>query len=371
MSSGNGQLREVARYSLEYALRNQLDAGSPLPDVSRTAGALRGWLGEGPIQDPTGAYCAWIDAGTDERAFAYPEITGYALTFLAGRRDASDAEMDRGRKAAEWLLERADQRDFPPRPDWDDQSTYSFDLAMVSTGLIAFGRRTSNEPCRESGIELASKLRDMALSPGGLQPVAIDRGVSRKAWSTDGRTHLLKATQCLLLADREGLPDARRAAARLVHDSATLQQANGAFRTGPEERVTMIHPHLYGVEGLWVWASAVGDTSAWKRAVLGVQWAFRQQLPNGGIPRSASGGAEQSDTTAQAVRMAVALGIEPPGLDAAIDRLLQVASVTHGGAALPYQPDCDARHHNAWATMFGVQALEWAVEGPGEWWRLV
>lgn len=64
-------------------------ASKPAADLDARRHALRGWLGSGPIDSPTGAYFAWIEEGTGRAAFEYPEITGYALTYLMGRPEPS------------------------------------------------------------------------------------------------------------------------------------------------------------------------------------------------------------------------------------------------------------------------------------------
>jgi hypothetical protein len=139
----------------------------------------------------------------------------------------------------------------------------------------------------------------------------------------------------------------------------------------------MLHPHLYTVEGLWMWGIARGDAAALDRARRATAWAWRHQLPSGGLPRyvSITRGEEpvpeQFDVTAQAIRAAVMLGYEPSGLKRAIQRLLEVAVRDAGGAALPYQ--LGAGHLNAWASMFGGQALQLVEDGPSamSWEQLV
>src|ERR1700710_564213 len=77
------------------------------------------WLGSGPIDSPTGAYFAWIEEGTRRAAFEYPEITGYALTYLMGRPEPSREELSRAARAADWLVDRLDRGDRSARDGWD------------------------------------------------------------------------------------------------------------------------------------------------------------------------------------------------------------------------------------------------------------
>src|SRR3954469_15409943 len=118
-----------------------VDAQSVSSDQARRlASDLRLWLASGELQSPDGAYCAWRDAQTGELACAYPEITGYALTWLAGRRGRTEAEVSAGRRAADWVTARLGARDRSARRGWEEGAVYTFDLGMIAAGLISFGR---------------------------------------------------------------------------------------------------------------------------------------------------------------------------------------------------------------------------------------
>ena len=74
---------------------------------------------------------------------------------------------------------------------------------------------------------------------------------------------------------------------------------------------------------------------------------------------------------AQVVRLAALLGRRAM-IETSIDRLREVALRTEAGWAMPYQPQSPEVHENAWATMFGAQALA-LVDDPSdlEWWELI
>ena len=59
---------------------------APATTASTTAAALRRWLASGEPQSPSGAFYAWVEEDGSP-SFEYPEITGYALTHLAGLAD--------------------------------------------------------------------------------------------------------------------------------------------------------------------------------------------------------------------------------------------------------------------------------------------
>ena len=338
------------------------------------AGDLRSWLASGALQSD-GAFCAWRDAANGELAFAYPEITGYALTWLAGRSEPTAQELDAGRSAAAWLDSRLGAGDRSARNGWDDGAVYCFDLGMIAAGLISFGVRAGDAATEQLGRGVARDLAAFVEAGGHLPAVAPDGPATTRpsSWSTDGVAHMTKCVQALLLADEHD------AARTLIAAGAAEEVESGRFRTQPDDTYVMLHPHLYTVEGLWMYAEATGDDDAAALARRAAEWAWRWQLSSGGLPRFADlagtgdEGPEQWDVTAQAIRAALMTGAQPEGLDLAIGRLAELARPATGGQALVYQPEAGAEHHNAWVSMFGAQALELAAGGRSamSWQQLV
>jgi hypothetical protein len=341
------------------------------------AADLRRWLSSGALQSSSGAYCAWLDEDAGTLAFEYPEITGYALTWLAGRPDPTARELAAGARAARWLVHRLSRGDRSARPGWDREAVYTFDLGMIAAGLISFGRLVGDGAAVDVGLATARELAAYVAEAGYVPAVAPDGPATSRAaeWSTVGCAHGAKCVQALLLADEV------EAAATLVAVAARCQRGDGAVRTQPEESLVMLHPHLYTVEALWMWGTARGDDDALDRARRATDWAWRQQLSSGGLPRCVGSpdagrpAVEQCDVTAQAIRAALLTGADPHGLEQAVYRLGQIARPAGRGAraALVYQPESGQRHLNAWVTMFGAQALELAESGRGSiaWTQLV
>lgn len=328
---------------------------------------LRSWLTSGACQDAGGAFYAWRDEVSGEPAFAYPEITGYALTFLAGRTDPTPQEIAAGRRAAAWLTARLAAGNWAARDTWDGGVAYTFDLAMIGTGLLRFGCRFGDLPIVTAGLSVVRALQDQMRAIGTLITIFPKGGgcSKRSGWSVDGRAHLLKCVQCLLLAGELGMPETVDSAAVLVQQSLALMDESGRFITQHLDNLTMLHPHLYAIEGLWLWGTARGDSDAIVRARAALEWMWPHQLATGGFPRhvllqqqNAPLAIEQCDVTAQAVRVACLLGLRLPGFDAAIARLESLARPTGCGSAMIYQPSSPHIHHNSWATMFAAQALE-------------
>jgi UDP-N-acetylglucosamine 2-epimerase (non-hydrolysing) len=339
------------------------------PEVVRWgADGLARWISSGACQSSSGAYAAWVELASGEKAYDYAEITGYALTHLAARAELADDEVAVGRRAADWLVGRVQQRRLAARDGWDGGAVYLFDLGMIAAGLQSFGLRFEEQRYVATGLELVELLeRELKADLGPVS--AYGPRSERTNWSTRGVVHLAKLAQAFLLAGRD------QAAARLIEAVRAVQGPDGHMPTDPESTVTMLHPHMYGAEGLWMWGTAMGDQDAVDRARAAVQWVWTQQLGSGGLPRAVGRPEpiEQLDVTSQAVRMALLLGVRTPGVDRAIERLLEVARERDGKLALPYQPGSPDVHLNTWVTMFASQALALAVPGaePLRWGQLV
>lgn len=336
------------------------------PGVTDLSAALRRWLGAGGCQGPEGAFHAWRDEASGELAFAYPEITGYALTHLCGAGAPIDGEREAAERAAGWLLDRLVGRgDYSARADWDSGAVYNFDLAMIATGLANAGHALGDERCMDAAVQVVRYLADQ-IGPGGVVPAVADDGgdSARSGWSVDGEVHMLKALQCFLLAERAGDDALAGPADAMAAAAARLQQDDGRFPTQLGDDHTMLHPHLYAAEGLWAYGTARGDAAVLDVARRASEWAWDRQLDTGGFPRYAWVGTdgdpapEQFDVTSQALRMAALFGLDSDRQAAARERLGEVARPAGGSAAaLPYQAPPAPAHHNAWVSMFGTQAL--------------
>jgi hypothetical protein len=338
---------------------------------SSAAESLRSWIGSGISQDPSGAFAAWLDLGRGEFSFGYAEITGYALTFLAGQSALGDREVAVGRRAADWLVQRIERGNLAARDGWDNGAVYLFDLGMIASGLLSFGARVQVGRFVDAGLRLVSVLAAELHSAPRLEPLAAaSQRSERRAWSTLGRAHLAKLVQALLLAGRFGGGAESELAAGLIKGVQRLQLPDGRLPTGEPDGETMLHPHLYAAEGLWLFGSATGDVESLERARSAVEWAWAHQLRSGGFPRSARVGArpgeglEQSDVTAQATRLALVLHLPAAGTERALARLQDVTRAYCESSAVLYQPTSPDRHLNTWATMFAAQALALAAD-PG------
>jgi hypothetical protein len=252
---------------------------------------------------------------------------------------------------------------------------------MIATGLMAFGSRHGTEEMVASGTQLARAIQQEIAETGTLQSIPPRSGTSssRSAWSTDGLAHLVKTVQCLMWADAFGMDGCADAATTLIDLSRTAQREDGRFVTHPSDQETMLHPHLYAVDGLWIYGTATKDDAALQRAAAATRWVWDRQRATGAFPRwvDPTGGGEgpdQADLTAQALRAAVLLEVADERMEATA-RWLAATAVRHedGTVAATYQPGSGAVHQNTWATLFCAQALQAHLDGRGtvSWQTLV
>lgn len=342
---------------------------------------LRSWLAVG-IQAPSGAFYAWIDHQTGEPSFEYPEITGYALTHIASSPlgdDLSSEEMEAGLRAAAWL-ERYVNSSCAARAGWDYDAVYNFDLAMIANGLMTFGTRAGDNELVRCGVEVARRLSEQISSKEGLGSIDLSRSIpsQRSTWSTVGFAHLMKVAQCLLTAADLGMMSGVTAATSVIARGLQGQRPDGSIETQPNEPLTMLHPLLYAVEGLWVYGASRGNNEALDSAYRAVTWMSQHILPSGGLPRYVNAmtgeiGPEQFDVTSQFLRAALLLEM-PLDLAPTAKRLSEASLSVFGlGEAMPYQWR-PVQHRNAWVSMFASQACA-LLAGPNasklEWRYLV
>lgn len=339
-------------------------------EVAELLRDMRFWLSVG-TQSDSGGIVAWVDHESGSQAFEYPEITGYALThFAASPYDGVELhrELETARSAAKWLAYLIDEERLAARPGWDGHAVYNFDLAMMANGLIEIGRILEEDQLVDYGIVLVSRLVEQVERHGHLP--SIDPHLSlvsqRNAWSTEGFAHLVKTAQCMLNAAEQGLTLAAAAAATVMAKGMEGQQPDGRIVTHPDDEATMLHPHLYAVEGLWAYARATGDEQAMTRAYRAVEWTYWHRLPSGGFPRyvvTADGelGPEQCDVTSQFVRAALLTGFECDLTQSELRLAAAALPVIGMGKAMPYQPERGPVHRNVWCSMFAAQASHLAL----------
>src|SRR3989442_3482845 len=128
----------------------------------RHAGAIAGWLNE-----------------HGEPEFAYPEIAGYYLSWLAfAGRLGRELDVRQTATAVVHWVDTVTSTDHPPATryyfvdceDWRNSATFTFDLAMLCRGLHAVRRLVAEQPRKH----LLQKLLRHAMPAGDVLPVCIN-----------------------------------------------------------------------------------------------------------------------------------------------------------------------------------------------------
>jgi hypothetical protein len=303
--------------------------------MADAAERIEAWLlGDGPQVTAgrhAGAVAGWLkDDGT--RAFLYPEITGYFLTWLsfvaALRPEKRDEVAQRAASAVAWLTSLHED-DAPPatriegRCDWRSATVFSFDVAIVLRGLACV-LELAGAPAEALLRRLAGRFPSWFGGADVLQahlPLT-DGTTLPDRWATRPGVHHVKAACALLLLP----PDALAAETRALAER-TVEHWRAAVAEEPE-----LHPALYGVEGLFL----LGHTHDAARGFA----ALMKRLP---------AASARADVLAQALRLHHLLGAR----ERPIDTLEHF--ITRGGSVV-FSLD-PPLHHNVWAAMFAHQAL--------------
>ena len=296
--------------------------------------ALLRWLVSPAVVRPTGEVTSWVGAN----AYAYAEAGGLLLRLLVLEdtcRGCADA-------TADWLA-TAVAADAIGR----EGARYTFDLGIVAIGLQAHmaARATYRNEALVARERLAAEIMLARAVEGRPSP----------RWSAHFGPHLRKCAFTLRMFASE-FPEHMPAFERLW--TATGGHDFDPRAPTPGASATYLHACAYALEGTVLLASRYGDDD---RVYEAMEWFARLQRPSGGMPAWADGergfGPTRADATAQAVRLWAWLDRrrwEEPiarGLD-------WLARATAPGGGVRYADDCD--HQNTWATVFAIQALDFA-----------
>ena len=159
-------------------------------DRGFVATTLDAWITTGPCQSPSGAFYAWVNEYR-HAAYEYPEITGYALTYLSQRQTVSPEVFAHAQRAAHWLLCRFEKQKSSFRGEDGSRDIYDFDLAMIAMGLSFFWSQIHGETIIQQGLTLVSELQEEMMSDGGLCCLRGRAEERRPTWSIQGKAHLL------------------------------------------------------------------------------------------------------------------------------------------------------------------------------------
>lgn len=318
-------------------------AGRPRRD------ALVRWLGRAAVVDDEGRVWSWHDPA--HPGYAYPEAGGLWLALMAREAEVDEAQLDR---VTAWLRD-CERREGIGR----DGRAYLFDLGMVVAGRLAWAERRGLgvEGERGSIATMLGCLRDRrAIEPEG----------APSRWSERFGPHLLKlALPLARWVERTGDAEAARWLERLL-PALRPGVADDRVPTEPDGGPTYLHACCYAAEGLWGLSAAplprAVRAEARARAEAIAAWLCRAQREDGGLPPWHDGtrgwGPAPADVAAQAVRLWS--GLDRAGYAEAIARALRfLARLQAPEGGVRYHED--SRDVNTWATVFTVQALDFAA----------
>jgi hypothetical protein len=342
--------------------------------------------------DTYGSVNAYFDTGRDKYAFAYSEITGYAVTlFVYLYKIYNDKILqDRAIDASKWLMEKAldrnlggclcrydhDDRDFEPR------RVCTFDNGMILNGIVSLYRITRNSDLLEFAMKIANWLIfDMQNEDGSFNVRYVyfkekpRIGFSYNKWSSQTGAFLCKTSLGLLnLYDVSGEKIYREAAISSGKAALRFQHRDGRFITNALQGYTHLHPHCYTCEAMYVLGNYLHDSEFVESALQGTQWALGVMNSTYGFPTLYSPNeivvkGERNDINAQATRLLILRqlnGFETPNrtIERCIENMLRFhmhSSDQRLDGAFTYGFDeekgVEVSHPNSWVTMFAVQAL--------------
>jgi len=340
--------------------------------------ALERWLIEGPARIATGPHAgAMAGESVGGRArYAYPEITGYYLQWLAHRAHRhghTEILALRARDAQRWLKAWISESPLPARVhidaavcDWRNDATFAFDLAMVlrgvasaaDAGLVVADAFLVGEACEHLRTLIAVDGQFDAARPHAAAALLPTR------WSTRRGAFLTKAAAGVLAAARSlaQVPRAVQAAAEATWDASL-----DALLCHPH---AALHPYLYAIEGLLSLPAHPRFDAACEPVARELQTRLAARRC-GTLPESLeSPGRPRLDIVAHALRAVLLLtahGVASAPVARAVPALIEaVCANLEDDGGLRFAPDDPPTLRNAWTCMFAEQALDYAACGHAE-----
>lgn len=344
-------------------------------DVANACRGLTHWILNGGLQLAQGVHaggvCGQLTA-EGQPIYVYPEITGYFLQWLAWRADCEGPTPElkaRAEAAQRWLGQWAREGPRAPtriylrseHPDWRNDATFCFDLAMVVRGLGAASEKGLLDLDSMLVERLCAALAPLIAADGCLDACRPHdaRATLPRVWSTGRGPFLAKAASGILAAARElELPSAIRAAA-----AKTLR---ACFAWAIDLPHDYSHAFLYTIEGLACDASLAPPRATMDALLVQFVALLARTRTAGFMPESLTSlSTRRLDIVGQAIRAAVVLrahGFSLPPYRRLIDRqIVALVSCLQQGY-VPFDARDKPGVANGWATLFAEQALAWSRE---------
>jgi len=342
--------------------------GTLTDQAAMAAARLRTWLLSEQVQQREGAHAGGVAGALDpdgRARYVYPEITGYYLHWLAEARDALglDAARVAAARATDWARRQFDGNRVPSTraylidaaPDWRNDASFFFDLAMLLRGLCAASEARLIAPPLATLQRIVAELEHFVSPDGEIHAARTMRANAElpSRWSTLGGAFEVKASSRVVLAAQfVALPERLRAACERLADRYLDSPAKIAL--------DMLHPTLYFAEGLLL----ARPQAAPQIATL-LQRCLDLQNDDGSLPEADRASAlPRSDIIAQALRISLLLraaDVPDAPRDDALHRLAAalVARVDASGRIAFVPAAHGTAQPNVWCGMFAEQALRW------------
>jgi hypothetical protein len=343
------------------------------PSVSNAFSGLTRWLLSEDVlrADKSGAGVANYLSPEGTCNGLYPEIAGYYLQFLALTDDTGGVARKAASRVVQWLDDAGPQGDpltlyflDPANDDWRNECLFAFDLGMILRG---FGKVETRWPGLVPPAVMQRYLSSAGsmITAGRLHSHDMRSGTAGhelpKKWSTTVDVHHVKIAAALVGLETKFTQSV----------DATLREQADALRAEGVSRMRELHPFLYLIEGwLMLWGQT-GQQEYLDHANTAFQTLLGEFDPARGVLPPIAGRhdmATRSDVLGQALRAGLVLehakaftGTAASAWPVARQTLEEalLARVTKEGAI---EFDVVGHHRNVWASMFGWQALDFALQ---------
>lgn len=353
-----------------------LAAAAPLAPALAGTNGLAHWLLRGPAQVAEGVHAGAVLGSIaihGGATYAYPEITGYWLQWLAwrSRRAGSVAMFAPPAAAAQLWLGRwlTSGSPLPMRvhlaggvDDWRNQTEFCFDMAMVLRGLGAAAAAGLIVPSPRVIGGVTAALERLIAADGMLDAcsAAAPGSALPVRWSTQRGGFLAKAAAGVIAARH--LAGVRPALVEAAE--ATWCASLDAALAMPHDE---LHPQLYAFEGVLSRPRHPRTMAALPRIATAVDALLALPAAEGGaLPERRSATAAETqparvDVLAQALRVGCVLQQWHPSWTpdrSALTRIRALlAAHVRADGSVPFAINEAAPVHNVWAAMFADQAM--------------
>lgn len=308
------------------------------------------WLcSDNVIQARDGHVISWFNP--THPGYAYPEAAGLLLSLLV----AHDLGKSIQKSIVLGLTDDASKTTGLGKEDRE----YLFDTSIVLSALLAYVKTGELLPEPELPNRLFQFITYLLSEKRATNDEAIKQS---ERWSLGYNCHMLKVVICLAAYyEQYSDPKCIDLIEDIIHDFLPLYQ-DGYFYTDSQSSNIYIHANCYAVEGL-ICLQQKGFKDFSMTISKCAEWLATIQQADGGIPswydEQNTIFTSHADTTAQAVRIwsFVDRGLFQAEISFALDFLKRLQSPEGG---LYYCSE--SKDINTWATIFAVQAIQWATE---------